>query len=1171
MEEPNDKVLSRFEHYAEFMELQQEMLSVDLRSHPTSEERLRISLASQRLSIILAGYQEQPYLLDPFLETLVTPIVEKLKSHAVDAVSNQMGLGPKENIAQLSQLLLNYIKFRGYKTITRFFPHEISDLSVALDYIGVVEQDHHLNYLWPLHYAVLLWVSLICMIPFDLSQFDEDGHAGRTAAAIETAGRRNLVKSGLNRESAAVLLARFYVRKDTRARLSEFLHWSLSTIEEDKGIFEALGLMQTTYEVVKTCPQDTLKLHIPTIFQITRSVERNSVLMANTVVRKLRMKLLSRTALRLLPARARVKQPKGRVLSSDHGNDSQDDADDEHDVPEEIETSLQDIFQALEDRDTIVRWSAAKGVARVCERLSPEFTSQVVDTVMGLFSIHSLGVASLYDMPAVAESTWHGACLACAELTRRGLIGVEKLPDLVGWVSKALYFDIRKGAHSIGSSVRDAAAYILWSLARTYSTAQIQPFAGDLAARLVTISVYDREVHVRRAVSAAFQEFVGRTGVFPHGIDVLGKTDFFAIGVRKNAFLIAAPQVAEHMEYQPFLLDHLVTVTLRHWDPSMRELAAQSLRKICELDLVNLGRKYAYRARELLKMPDTNDIHGALLALTELAYAFSASPLSGELEEQRREIFSFLADVPFDVLSSPRHAMVTTAACHLIASSISLDQILLDTKHDMPRMEETDPSKKSQRQLPKGPVWRRIVDLGLKHRDSSVQKAAATALAVVSRLTDCVLLVDTLIRDFRSGSPSHQESLAHVLGELDYTAHHHGLPEVVRCLLESVDSGSSLRMANVEARRNCFSSMSNIMTTLAPVLHDHLNKAQVRAMYDSLISGLEDYTIDERGDVGSWIRIACIRGLAVFSLTLFSRSAFLPNFPDYLPSDKYHAAIAGTLKQGVERLDNVRQEAGEQFLRLLTSPLPSTPDAEQWCIRGQSLLQSLFLSEPIPVGWQDSLWLFPKAVRLLEIPEYRSHIFLGLLMSTGSKTHSTQLPVTNSLIAFVRSLPVSSPDGAAYDMVAFVEFAVDQAKSQLGLNSKVIPVLQLFNLLLEADALQNLAEDEAGIKALQTLLSVASRGVSKLKSVQRIQECMKVVVNLLSVPQLHDSCVPRLSDFLSHHFPTVRAATAEYLYLVLQSRDIGRDTDDCEEVLLETEWLTNNAEAATREIVQMLL
>jgi hypothetical protein len=74
-----------------------------------------------------------------------------------------------------------------------------------------------------------------------------------------------------------------------------------------------------------------------------------------------------------------------------------------------------------------------------------------------------------------------------------------------------LNFDIRKGSHSIGSNVRDATAYTLWSLARAQEVAQLEPFATELASQLVNVAVYDREVHIRRAASAAFQEFVGRT------------------------------------------------------------------------------------------------------------------------------------------------------------------------------------------------------------------------------------------------------------------------------------------------------------------------------------------------------------------------------------------------------------------------------------------------------------------------------------------------------------------------------------------------------------------------------------------------------------------------------------------------------------------------------------
>lgn len=72
---------------------------------------------------------------------------------------------------------------------------------------------------------------------------------------------------------------------------------------------------------------------------------------------------------------------------------------------------------------------------------------------------------------------------------------------------------------------------------------------------------------------------------------------------------MAAPQVAEsitstdtsevplltsllpyrHEEYRNFMIDHLITITLKHWDPAMRRSGATSLGLICELDLATLG------------------------------------------------------------------------------------------------------------------------------------------------------------------------------------------------------------------------------------------------------------------------------------------------------------------------------------------------------------------------------------------------------------------------------------------------------------------------------------------------------------------------------------------------------------------------------------------------------
>ena len=83
-----------------------------------------------------------------------------------------------------------------------------------------------------------------------------------------------------------------------------------------------------------------------------------------------------------------------------------------------------------------MRWSAAKGVARLADRLPKDFAGQVLETILGLFEIHFLAAASLYDLPAIAESTWHGACLACAEIARRNLVEPEHLHQLIEWLSK---------------------------------------------------------------------------------------------------------------------------------------------------------------------------------------------------------------------------------------------------------------------------------------------------------------------------------------------------------------------------------------------------------------------------------------------------------------------------------------------------------------------------------------------------------------------------------------------------------------------------------------------------------------------------------------------------------------------------------------------------------------
>jgi hypothetical protein len=207
-----------------------------------------------------------------------------------------------------------------------------------------------------------------------------------------------------------------------------------------------------------------------------------------------------------------------------------------------------------------------------------------------------------------------------------------------------------------------------------------------------------------------------------------------------------------HTEYRDALLDHLLGVTQRHWDASMRQLGAESLGFICRIDLSRLGPMTVKKAAsvsltlnvsfissqmqlQLLDTLDTTDMHGGLLVLGELAVLFKEEK-QGDFEPNRREVnttlsfderplivhqvFESLSRIPLDVVKSPRHELVTAAACRLIARAISLVEIESENVT---------------------PVWRQILDYGLRHRNEMVQESASMAMASLSRLSDCSSMV----------------------------------------------------------------------------------------------------------------------------------------------------------------------------------------------------------------------------------------------------------------------------------------------------------------------------------------------------------------------------------------------------------------------------------------------
>ncbi|PWN52231.1 ARM repeat-containing protein [Violaceomyces palustris] len=1155
--EVEEKELTSFERAEEYLDLLSKLIPTPSQaSHPdasSSSSSVTLSAPPDKsvqeeclmsLTKILDEYQEQSYLLDPYLESIILPPLAVLQAHvraraAADSpLSNSSPAktcvreGDGLYIQTLCRLLYLYTKVRGYKAVMSFFPHEVFDLLPTVAYLELLVSDppeegggSASNLLgkptsWELRYILLLWLSLVCMIPFDLTKFDAARTASQspieitttTALRIERIGRSFLSRPGKERDAGAVLLGKLFQRRDVSDdQFEDFAAWCMTCLSSKPSAFLATGVLQALCEIVKT--SDTANVSnllsaIQSILELYDDPSRKD-LAKNSLVTKYQTKLACRLALKILRPRRR-RFMRGKVLgdpsqekttdtsrapegSLDHGEDE-----DEEDVPEQIDAYIGKLIDSLQDKDTVVRYSAAKGIARICERLPSSFVSQVSDAIVGLFSINVVDIlGTKEDLTAVSEFTWQGACLALAEQARRGLLRADELSEKIEWIQKALYFDVRRGAHSVGSGVRDAACYVLWALARAHDAEALKPHSLFLAQRLVAVATLDREVSIRRAASAAFQECVGRLGIFPYGIDIIRMTDFYAVSVRRNAFLDCAVEVSGFKEYRDYLLEHLMGITVVHWDPSMRELGSKATARIASINLVASAPRIIARLSENCKRKDSAILHGSLLTLAELARVCKEKG-DDQATSHQQECFEVLATIPKSAFRTMGAGLVALAACQLISTSF-------------PRK---GPVK--ERDTKAGTIADEIINIALSRQEEEVHQAAAEALASVSEVCDCQGRIRSSLGVWNSLSLSQQQSNARCFGSIRYGCFDAGFVPAMEHLLKIVDpsvtNGEVRYSINVETRRNAYASMSQAVVNLGDGLSEILDPQLGVRILNALLKGLQDYTTDQRGDVGSWVRSTCVVGLRNMLDLYRDQIKRLKKIDDpWLPEGLFHDVISGVLKQSVERIDSVRHTAGTQLIHLYRTL--SKNQGFAFTPHGKEALDKIgnrFESSPLcrivthppdssshPISsersemskFKDPSWIYPRAVKLLSIKEYHLSLLEGIVISIGGKADVAYRIAGSALVDYALEQP-NEPGEIGAD--ALLKDLYSLASSNYTSNRLFIPALQTTNLLIEGGAIEVVGQ-EIKDDLLPKLLRMASRNAAKMKNVARLNICMTLV------------------------------------------------------------------------------
>jgi len=119
-----------------------------------------------RITFILDQYQEQSNILDSILEEFVAPLITFVKKFVLKCVANKDYKNGNE-VKQIFAVLGHIIKVRGYKTVIKFFPHEVSDMEPVTEMLQNCDYSQVM-----LPYTLVLWLSIIVLVPFDLTSID---------------------------------------------------------------------------------------------------------------------------------------------------------------------------------------------------------------------------------------------------------------------------------------------------------------------------------------------------------------------------------------------------------------------------------------------------------------------------------------------------------------------------------------------------------------------------------------------------------------------------------------------------------------------------------------------------------------------------------------------------------------------------------------------------------------------------------------------------------------------------------------------------------------------------------------------------------------------------------------------------------------------------------------
>ncbi|KAJ6344355.1 hypothetical protein OIU76_005970 [Salix suchowensis] len=1148
-----------------------------------------------KIRSIMDKYQQQGELLEPYLESIVSPLMHIIRTRTIELGFESDEI--LEIINPICIIIYTLVTVCGYKAVIKFFPHQVSDLELA---VSLLEKCHGANSVTSLRQeskgemeakcVMLLWLSILVLVPFDISSVDTSIASSHELGELELAplvlrilkfSKDYLSNAGPMRTMAGLVLSKLLSRPDMPMAFTSFIEWThevLSSGTDDMSShFQLLGAVEALAAIFKAGCRIGLMDVVSTVWADVSLLEKSGTAAHSPLLRKYLVKLTQRIGLTCLPPRSPAWCYVGRTSSlgenvSLNASKRADQCthyenidsvkpeerancleDEDMDIPEIVEEIIEMLLAGLRDTDTVVRWSAAKGIGRITSRLTSALSEEVLSSILELFS------------PGEGDGSWHGACLALAELARRGLLLPMSLPKVVPYVVKALHYDIRRGPHSVGSHVRDAAAYVCWAFGRAYYHIDMRNVLEQLAPHLLTVACYDREVNCRRAAAAAFQENVGRQGNYPHGIDIVNTADYFSLSSRVNSYLHVAVYIAQYEGYLYPFAEELLHNKIGHWDKGLRELAGEALSALVKYDPEHFASSVLEKLIPFTLSSDLCMRHGATLATAEIVLALHQFDYALATEKQK-QVAAVVPAIEKARLYRGKGGEIMRSAVSRFIECISSSHLLLPEK-----------------------IKRSLLDTlteNLRHPNSQIQNVAVKALEhfvraylVTKNNEGAGSITSKYLEQLTDQNVAVRRGSAMALGVLPYELLANRWRDVLLKLSSSCMIENKPEDRDAEARVNAVKGLILVLKTLTQergcysiscgedgVSLYHLIKNEVML---SLFKALDDYSVDNRGDVGSWVREAAMEGLETCTYILCIKDSTgkshgvesvseRPNddvadnnqLVSFFDANVATNVIGGIAKQAVEKMDKIREAAAKVLQRILYNKaifIPFIPYREN-------------LEEIVPnetdLKWGVPTFSYQRFVQLLQFSCYSRSVLSGLVISIGGLQDSLRKASISALLKYLQTVETEkSNDRKSREHMLSTDmlWVLKQYKK---CDRVIVPTLKTIEILFSKKIFLDM-EDQTPVFCASVLdsLTVELKGSKDFAKLYSGIAILGYIASLLET--INARAFTHLLTLLGHRYPKIRKASAEQVYIVLLQNGNLVPEDKMEkalEIISDTCW-----------------